>query len=270
MSKYKLIALDLDGTLLNTQKEISARNHAAITAARAQGVYVILASGRPYIGMQKYMRQLGMTGDDDYVLCFNGARVERATDGYVINSRMLSGKDAKRVAQHAQQMGLNTHAFSPTRGLITPQASFYTQHEADSNGIDFTIMDFAELDDGEPIIKSMIIDPPERLDPFAAAVPTALSQRYTVVRSAPFFLEFIHPQANKGAGVASLAQHLQIQPEDIICCGDAGNDLHMLQYAGLGVAMGNATDELKAIADYITADNNSSGVAEVIEKFVLA
>lgn len=270
MTKYKLIALDLDGTLLNTQKEISPRNRAAILAAREQGVQVILASGRPYIGMQKYMRQLGMTGDNDYVLCFNGARVERATGGQVINSKMLRGKDAKLVAAYAQQFGLNTHAFSPTRGLITPQASHYTQHEADSNFIDFTLLDFAELDDDEPIIKSMMIDPPQLLQTIIDQMPDELSARYTIVRSAPFFLEFIHPEANKGAGVAALAQHLQIQPEEIICCGDAGNDLHMLQYAGLGVAMGNATDELKAIADYITADHNESGVAEVIEKFILA
>ncbi|KAE9529866.1 sugar-phosphatase [Testudinibacter aquarius] len=270
MQTYKLIALDMDGTLLNNEKKISERNKTAILAARQQGVYVILASGRPYIGMQQYMQQLGMTGNDDYVLCFNGAIVERAHDGYVINSKMLQGKDAKFVAQHADRVGLNVHAFSPTRGLITPKANHYTQHEADSNGIDFSLLDFSLLDDHEPIIKTMIIDPPELLDPFAAAVPTALCQRYTVVRSAPFFLEFIHPQANKGAGVAALAQHLNINPEQIICCGDAGNDLHMLQYAGLGVAMGNATEDIKAIADYIAADNNSSGVAEVIEKFVLA
>ncbi|MGR6980431.1 Cof-type HAD-IIB family hydrolase [Testudinibacter sp. P27/CKL/0425] len=269
MTTYKLIALDLDGTLLNTQKAISQRNQDAILAARAQGVYVILASGRPYIGMKKYMQQLGMTGSDDYVLCFNGARVERADDGHVINSKMLSGKDAKRVAYYAQQMGLNTHAFSPERGLITPQPSHYTQHEADSNFIDFTVIDFDTLDDDEPIIKSMIIDPPELLEKIVTNLPSELAQRYTVVRSAPFFLEFIHPQANKGAGVAALAEHLNIAAEQVICCGDAGNDLHMLQYAGLGVAMGNATDELKAVADYITADHNDSGVAQVIEKFVL-
>ncbi|MGV6988005.1 sugar-phosphatase [Testudinibacter sp. P80/BLE/0925] len=270
MAKYKLIALDLDGTLLNTQKEISPRNQAAISAAREQGAQVILASGRPHIGMQKYLKQLGMTGDNDYVLCFNGARVERVSDGRVINSKMLRGKDAKLVAAYARQFGLNTHAFSPTRGLITPQASHYTQHEADSNGIDFTLLDFAELDDDEPIIKSMMIDPPQLLQTIIDDMPSELRARYTIVRSAPFFLEFIHPEVNKGAGVAALAQHLQIQPEEIICCGDAGNDLHMLQYAGLGVAMGNATDELKAIADYITADHNESGVAEVIEKFILA
>lgn len=270
MTDYQLIALDMDGTLLDNNKQISARNHAAISAAREKGVYVILASGRPYVGMKRYMQQLGMNGENDYVLCFNGAQVERVHDGKVINRQILQGSDAKFVAQYAAQFGLNVHAFSPERGLITPKANRYTQHEADSNLIDFTLLDFAELDDDEPIIKVMMIDPPELLDRVANAVPTALSQRYTVVRSAPYFLEFIHPQANKGAGVAALVQHLNIQPQQVICCGDAGNDWHMLQYAGLGVAMGNASDDLKAIADYITADNNQSGVAEVIEKFVLA
>lgn len=269
MANYKLIALDLDGTLLNSAKEISTRNREAISAARAQGVYVILASGRPYIGMKKYIQQLGMTGSDDYVLCFNGARVERVSDGYVINSRMLKGSDAKKVAYYAAQFGLNTHAFSPERGLITPQANTYTQHEANSNGIDFSIMDFSQLDDHEPIVKTMMIDPPELLEKIAMALPSELTQHYTVVRSAPFFLEFIHPQANKGLGIAALAKYLGIPAEQVICCGDAGNDLHMLQYAGLGVAMGNATDDVKAIADYITADHNNSGIAQVIEQFIL-
>ncbi|MDH2999770.1 HAD family hydrolase [Chelonobacter oris] len=270
MANYKLIALDLDGTLLDAQKEISRRNRDAIAAARELGVYVILASGRPYAGMKKYMQQLNMTTDNDYVLCFNGARVERVTDGHVLNSKMLCGKDAKRVAHYARQMGLNTHAFSPERGLITPQASHYTRHEAESNAIEFSVIDFEQLHDDEPIIKSMVIDPPELLEKMASALPPELAQRYTVVRSAPFFLEFIHPQANKGAGVAALAQHLNISAEQVICCGDAGNDWHMLQYAGLGVAMGNATTELKTIADYITADHNDSGVAQVIETFILA
>ena len=269
MADYKLIALDMDGTLLNSEKAISERNRAAIAVARKKGVYVVLASGRPYEGMQKYLQQLGMTGEDDYVLCYNGAVVERIADGQILNKKILSGKDAKLVADYARQFGLNTHAFSPIRGLITPKINHYTEHEAKTNGLVFTVLDFAELEDDEPIIKAMIIDPPELLEKIASAVPSELAQRYTVVRSAPFFLEFIHPQANKGAGVEALAQHLNINAEQVICCGDAGNDWHMLQSAGLGVAIGNATDDLKAIADYITADHNNSGVAQVIEKFIL-
>src|SRR5699024_3086081 len=92
---------------------------------------------------------------------------------------------------------------------------------------------------------------------------------YNIVRSTPFFLEFLPLAANKGSGIEKLAQHLGFTADEIICIGDAGNDFHMIEYAGLGVAMGNATDEIKAIADYITADNLNSGVAEVIEKFIL-
>ena len=92
MADYKLIALDMDGTLLNSEKAISERNRAAIAVARKKGVYVVLASGRPYEGMQKYLQQLGMTGEDDYVLCYNGAVVERIADGQILNKKLsISG-----------------------------------------------------------------------------------------------------------------------------------------------------------------------------------
>ncbi|MEG0857514.1 MAG: HAD-IIB family hydrolase, partial [Terrisporobacter sp.] len=92
---------------------------------------------------------------------------------------------------------------------------------------------------------------------------------YTIVRSTPFFLEFLNPQANKGAGIGLLAHELGIKQDEIICVGDAGNDKHMIEYAGLGVAMGNATEDIKDLADYITLSNDDDGVAHVINKFIL-
>ena len=89
------------------------------------------------------------------------------------------------------------------------------------------------------------------------------------MQSAPFFLEFMNKQSNKGTGVAALAEHLGLTAEQVITVGDAGNDRHMIEYAGLGVAMGNATDEIKALAQHITARNDEDGVARVIEQFVL-
>ena len=115
----------------------------------------------------------------------------------------------------------------------------------------------------------MMIDEPEILQKAIDNLPEDLYEKYTVVRSAPYFLEFLNKEANKGTGVGMLADHLGIKKEEVICVGDAGNDLHMIEYAGLGVAMENATDDVKEKAGYITKSNNEDGVAHVIEKFML-
>ncbi|MFL9590703.1 HAD-IIB family hydrolase, partial [Aeromonas schubertii] len=132
---YKLIALDMDGTLLNHQKQISARNKAAIAAARQQGVTVVLASGRPLEGMSAYLEELGMTGEQDYVICYNGTLVQRAADRGVIRSQSLRGSDASRIASLAAELGVNVHAFSPERGLIPPAMNHYTEHESRLNDL---------------------------------------------------------------------------------------------------------------------------------------
>ncbi|MGL5949305.1 MAG: sugar-phosphatase [Aeromonas sp.] len=266
---YKLIALDMDGTLLNSQHQISPRTHAAISAARAQGLHVVLASGRPLEGMTPYLDALGMHGAQDYVICYNGALVQRVADQTIVRSQLLTGLDAQLIAAQATALGVNVHGFSVRHGLIAPKMSKYTEHEAKLTGMSATLIDFASLPADEQIMKVMMIDEPEVLSQAIAKLPAAFHENYTVVQSAPFFLEFLHKNSNKGVGVASLAEHLGLTAEQVIAVGDAGNDWHMLDYAGLGVAMGNATAELKAIAQHITSDHNDEGVAKVIEQFML-
>jgi len=118
------------------------------------------------------------------------------------------------------------------------------------------------------IIKVMFIDEPEILSAAIKKIPQEFYQKYTVVKSAPYFLEFLHIKANKGLGVKKLAEKLNIKKEEVICIGDAGNDTHMVEYAGLGVAMGNAVQELKDIADFVTLSNEEHGVAHVIDRFI--
>ncbi|OAN13287.1 HAD family hydrolase [Photobacterium jeanii] len=266
---YKLVALDMDGTLLNSQGEISPRTKEAIAQARQQGVHVVLASGRPLEGMTKYLAELDMNSDQDYVLSYNASLVQRVASKEVIRSQILKGSDAKNLASLSQDLGVNVHAFSRRFGLITPQNNEYTRHEAEINGLTITELDFVELDNNEDIMKVMMIDEPERLSAAIAKLPPHVYEQYTVVQSAPFFLEFLNPKSNKGTGVGMLAEHLGIDASEVICMGDAGNDKHMIEYAGLGVAMANATDDIKAIANHITDSNNEHGVAKVIEDFIL-
>ena len=266
---YKLIALDMDGTLLTTEKKISEKTKVAIKAAEAKGVKIVLASGRPLLGINRSLEELELLKDDDYVLSFNGGLVQNTKTGEIVSKVSLKGSDLKYIYEISRNLNINIHAFSAKDVLITPKNSQYTDHEAEINGIDINIKDFNEIEDEEDIIKVMMIDPQEILDPAIDKLPSEIYEKYSVFKSSPFFLEFTHKEVDKGLGLKRLGEHLGIKREEIIACGDAGNDLSMVKYAGLGVAMANATPEVKEVANYITTSNDEDGIAKVIEKFIL-
>lgn len=266
---YKLIALDMDGTLLTTDKKVSERTEAAIKAAEEKGVKIVLASGRPLLGLNRYLEELDLLKGEDYVLSFNGGLVQNTRTAEIVSKVSLKGADLKYIYEISKELNINIHAFSAKDGLITPKNSKYTEYEAEINGIDINIKDFNEVNDEEDIIKVMMIDPQEILDPAIEKLPKEIYEKYSVFKSAPFFLEFTHKEVDKGLGLKRLGEHLGIKQEEIIACGDAGNDLSMVKYAGLGVAMGNAVPEVKEAANYITASNDEDGIAKVIEKFIL-
>jgi len=266
---YKLIALDIDGTLVNSDKKISNENKVAIAAAREKGVKVVLASGRPTNGMMGALKELNMLTDDDYVLSYNASVIQKVKSETIIHSKILTGQDAKKLAKIAQEIGTYIHAFSHQHGLITPEHNEYTDHESEINEQAITLFDFEQLADDEKILKVMLVAAPEKLTQAVSQLPAQLYHDFCIVQSAPIFLEFLNSNSNKGLGVKALADHLGIPAHQVICMGDAGNDFQMIQYAGLGVAMGNATDDIKAIADHITVSNDEHGVAKVIHKYVL-
>lgn len=265
---YKLIALDMDGTLLREDKTISERTKKAIAKARENGKYVVLCSGRPVEGIDSSLEELGMISEEDYVISFNGAMVQHAKSREIISRCILRGEDLHYLYKISQELGVNIHAFSKD-GCITPKMSKYSEHEGKINGIPVLEIDYNKVDKDEEIVKIMLVDDEEILEEAIKKLPQEVYDKYTVVRSAPFFTEYLNKDANKGTGVEMLAKHLGIKKEEVICVGDAGNDIHMIEYAGLGVAMGNAFKEVKEIADYITSSNDEDGVAEVIEKFML-
>ena len=266
---YKLVAIDMDGTLLKEDKTISERTKKAIQSAREKGVTVVLATGRPIEGVSRYLEELNMYTEHDYVLSYNGALIQKTKSKEAVAKVALKGEDLHYLRKLSNELGVNIHAFSEERGLITPKNSKYTEVEANINNIEIHEMNIDNIPDDEVMIKIMMIDEPEILGEAMEKLPKEVYEKYTVVRSAPFFLEFLNKSVNKGVGVELLAKHLGVKQEEVITFGDAGNDLHMIEYAGLGVAMGNAFDEVKEAANYITDTNENDGVAKAIEKFIL-
>lgn len=267
---YKLIATDMDGTLLNSEKKITKKTFEAIKNAKEKGKKVILATGRPLPGVVRYLDELNLNEDGDFVICFNGALVQEVKTKKVISNIEMNYSDYKLIHKFARENSLNIHINTPTNIVIpNDNPNQYTKLEADLNQIDIVTMSDEEIKENVTFCKIMIIDSPEKLEEVMNLIPDELYDNYTVVRSAPYFLEFLNKEANKGNALKKLCKHLNLSLDEVIAIGDEENDKHMIEYAGLGVAMGNARDSIKEIANHITVNNNEDGVAKVIDEFLL-
>lgn len=268
---YKLIALDIDGTLLNSEKVITSNVYDAIQEAKENGFKVVLSTGRPLPGVTPLLEKLNLTDDGDYVICFNGAVVQEVKSKTVIADIDMSVEDFNVIHDQVfKPFNTNIHINTPTH-LITPQEvpHKYTVHESELNNISIEHRYAKDIDDSIKFCKIMIVDEPARLEEIISNLPKDLYDKYTIVRSAPFFLEFLNKNANKGTALKALCENINLPIEKTIAVGDEENDQHMIKLAGLGVAMGNARESIKEIADYVTDTNNNHGVAKTINKFLL-
>ncbi|MBU3160305.1 sugar-phosphatase [Clostridium frigoris] len=265
---YKLVAIDMDGTLLNSDYQISQANSYAIQQAIDMGVKIVLASGRPLIGFKKFLEELDLISKDNYAISYNGSLVQATKGNEIIFKKTLTLDNYKDLYNLSKKLNVNIHALTDTT-ITTPKNSKYTIHESEINNIPIDIIPVEDVSTSTSIVKVMFVDEPEILDRVFENIPKELFNKYTIVRSTPFYLEFINKSVNKGVGVVALAEKLNIKQEEIMCIGDAGNDIHMIKYAGLGVAMGNAFPEIKDAADFVTKTNNQDGVAYVFNKFIL-
>ncbi|WP_034945315.1 sugar-phosphatase [Erwinia oleae] len=266
----KLIAIDMDGTLLNPQHEISPRVKQAIGAARDKGVAIVLATGRPFIGVQRYLMELDLQQEGQFCITNNGALVQQAANGECVADISLTFDDYLYFEKLARDLGIHFQAL--TKSLLftaNKDISEYTVHESAITGIPLRYRAVEEMDPAMTFPKVMMIDPPQKLDEAIPRIPQAARERYTIMKSSPYYLEIMDKRVNKGAGVKALAEKLGLTRDQVMTLGDQENDIAMLEFAGTGVAMGNAIDSVKAVAQFVTKTNSEDGVAHAIEKFVL-
>lgn len=269
-STIELVAIDMDGTLLDPAHKLTARVKQAIAQARALGVHIVLTSGRPVPGLAPFLHELGIDGDDDYCIACNGGLVQRIGPRETVVEYPLSFDDFVYCEQVAREIGVHFQALDAQR-MYTPNQdiSIYTVADSHLSRMPLSYRRVADMDPGMSFIKLMMIDEPDVLDAAIARLPALLTERFAVLKSAPFFLEVFDHRAGKGPSLQKLAEHLGIDHANVMAIGDQENDLTMLQYAGTSVAMGNAIDAVKAVARFETATNADEGVARAIERFVL-
>lgn len=267
---YKLIALDIDGTVLREDKSLSNGVKEAIAKAAAKGIKVVITTGRPIKGISKILNQLNLRSEGDYAIGYNGGVIQK-THNEEVTSQILMPEDSFELL-YRLSLDLNVHIQALTsKEVITPNKdiSHYTVIEAYISEIPLFYKTPEEIMEIKKFNKIMLVDHPEVLEEAIKNLPDWIYEKFNVVKSTPYFLEILPKEVSKGEGLKMLADSLGIKQEEIIAVGDADNDLDMIKYAGLGVAMGNAFENVKEIADYITKSNEEDGVAHVINKFIL-
>ena len=268
---YQVIVLDLDGTLLNSQKKISARTKQALIDAQKQGKKVILASGRPTAGVWPTARELELERYEGYILSFNGGMITDCKTGEIIHARQIPVELNAAVIEEAKRQSCVLMTYSDE--LITNQADYrYVQLEY--RGCQLPIHEFQDPEEMKayvnfPVAKFIFTAEGEELAGIEPQVREHLGPAFAVYRSDPYFLEIVPAGVDKGQALAHFTEVTGYGPEEMISCGDGYNDMPLIRYAGLGVAMANAIPEIREAADHITASNDEDGVALVVEKFML-
>lgn len=250
---YKLIAIDIDGTLLNDRQKISDDNVQAVKAALKDGIKVVLCSGRAYDGVIGNAQKLGISGSDQYMIYFGGNIIENYNNE-IIYQKVLKNENCEIIANF-----LTAHKIHFE--LIDTKGNHYDSYQ------DWTEKHM--LDTNLGIVKFLLNTHKRKLAAMAELVHAEYDQNYFVVQTSDHELELFPKDVNKGLALEHLVKHLGISMKKVMAVGDMDNDLPMLKRAGLSVAMGNATAEVKSIADVETADNNHSGVAAAIDKYIL-
>ena len=268
---YSIIALDLDGTLTNSEKNITPRTFDALMKAQREGVRLVLASGRPTFGIAALANQLQLADYGGYVLSYNGGRIIDWCEKTVIFSQVVDQKLVPILYDFAEKAQLPIVTYLPEAILASKNEGEYLAEEARINGMPVVVaQNFVEeaMQIAGGSTKFLIPGEPELLIQLESAMKAALSEQMEVFRSAPFFLELPPKGIDKAQSLQRLLTHLGLERESLMAFGDGFNDLSMIQFAGQGVAMANAVEEVKSIADFVTTSNEEDGIAHALEQLL--
>lgn len=264
---YKLIALDLDGTLNNDKKIITPETRDALLKVQQAGAIVVLASGRPISGLNREAKALEINKYHGIRLAYNGGMIKDETTNEIIYQNPIPTPLAKRLLRHLEQFPVVPIADNGTYIYTDQPKGFQMEYESSNNELAIKEVDnVADAIDFAPI-KILIASPAEDLQPILHDISAPFEDEMSFILSTPFYYECTMFGIDKAASLAMLCDKLGIKKEEVMAFGDAQNDKSMLQYAGMGVAMGNACDELKQIADDVTLSNNEDGIAVSLKKY---
>ena len=263
--KYKFMAVDIDGTLLDSNGILTENNKEAILRASEAGLVFTLSTGRPVQGVQSLINTLQL---DTPVITYNGAMVITGKSREILYEQKLSAEDAKNVIELGNQRGCLVTVWMENKLYVNELSEKALQYSTIAGIAPEKILDVETLV-RHGVTKVLWIDDPAVLERYQEEIGRYLSGNVNYHTSRPMFLEFVDKKASKALAMEKIGEHFGIRREEMIAVGDGYNDLSMIEYAGLGVAMANAKEAIRQKADYVTLSNDDDGIAHVIRKFVL-
>lgn len=272
----KLIAIDLDGTLLHSDRTLSEENRLAVQAAKAAGVQVVLCTGRPLRSMHYLLDEIGLRDKGDIAITYNGGLIQKTENGEIVSQITFNREECLDIYELGQflEMPVNfidlDYVYEPPYPVGAESVYMATNKNVPKNqALQFVDIAMEELPDPFTINKIVMSRPTEELDAIIPKIPAAYHEKYNIYKSQPFILEVLPQNVDKGYSMRVLGEMLGLEKNQIMGIGDQENDLSLVENAGFGVAMGNAIEHVKESADYITKTNDENGVAHAIHKFVL-
>ncbi len=260
----RLIATDLDGTLLDESGEVSDENARALADAVAAGITVCIATGRSHASASRFARQLGI--DDSIVISYNGAMIRRVSDDDSLLHVPVDAELAAAIVRHCIEQRLHLDYFIDDNLYVTHVDYWARLYLARTGDLPIPVGDLRRFDGRTPT-KLLVSADPELVTDYFPLEQERWAGRLFVTHSLPEYIEYLNPQATKGNALRWLAGHLRIPMEHVMGMGDQLNDLPMIESAGIGVAMPGACEKVKQAADYVAA-SSADGVAEAVRHYV--
>lgn len=262
---YKMIAIDLDDTLMNDHFEITRENKEALNRAKFAGVRLCMVTGRNYTGAKFFLQEAGF---QDLMSCVNGAYIVDPQTDKILNQFTIPGPVCSGILEDIESMGIHVNLYHEHRAVSSEQ-NRYTDYYRDLTGV--ALEPVGKLSDYAikvSVGKLLLMDEPEKLKEIQKVLRIKYRDIIGLTFSKPNHLEVNSIFASKGAAVKTIAEFYGIAREEIIAIGNDENDVSMLQYAGLGAAMGNSPESVKKEADIVTRTNNENGVAHIINTYL--
>ena len=268
---YKLLVIDIDGTLINRYGDISAENSEALALARNSGIQVSLSTGRSLKSSLRIIDQLSL---DSYHIFFDGALVSNPDPGEEIYAQPIDKAVMRQMIEFAHSHDIDLELYSATH-YFAERETWSTEAHRQFFGIEPTMRSFAGLCEQKRIIKGALVvtTPREKARAESFGNHFADSLHFSEVKVPTFpdvtFINILAPDTSKGIALQALALHLGVSLDEVVAVGDGKNDISLLSTAGLGIAMGNAHEEVKKVADHITLDVEEHGLAAAIKEFLV-
>ena len=267
--KYKYLAVDLDGTLTLPDKSISEKNIEYIKRAQDADVSVILASGRPLIGIEHVAETLNLYGKKNYILAYNGGQIVDLMSRENIIKKLIPMKYVHQICDLIHHFDVVPLTYNGIGVIAERDDTEYVKQEGYNNSVPIIKVQSLEKEITNPVVKFMAVGEPQQVNRAMEYLKREADGQLNIFCSEPYFMEIMPLGIEKATSLELLLSRLGSSNEELIAIGDGLNDIPMLKYAGLGIAMGNAYDEVKKISDDVTFSNEEDGVAECIEKYIL-